>query len=200
MDVPVLVVYESQGDDVNDTKNERLVQPKTTTNNVFTVQATETPNPFIFRAFSPDMREEYHLNGQKEQQVQPTKGLLRTETMKITSSSSKLYHVNLYVLNKAGQKVKVQVVWDEKIGPETLEINEGEAQNISKEIYTSPNQLQNYEFQIHEYGTNKNLLINGHSSFTLTPTDDAHTVTVIEITPSSEDEGGKPQGQGKGVC
>lgn len=44
----------------------------------------------------------------------------------------------------------------------------------------------------------KALLINGHSSFTLTPTDDPHTVTMIEITPSLEDVdgGGKPQGQG----
>ena len=197
MDIPVLIVYEPQGDDVNDTRNERLVQPHTTTTTVFTVQSTEKPNPFVFRAFSPDMREEYHLNGQKEQQLQPTTdGISRTESLKITSSTSKLYHVNLYVLNKAGQKVKVQVVWDEKVGPETLEIPEGEAQNITKEIYTSPNELPNYEFQIHEYGTDKNLLINGHSSFTLTPTDDAHAVTMIEITPSPEDEGGQPQGQG----
>ena len=88
-------------------------------------------------------------------QVQPAEGMQPVQPIKITNAQSKLYYVNLYVVNKAGQKVKVQVVWDEKVGPETLEIGEGEAQNISKEIYTSPNQLPNYEFQIHEYGTNK---------------------------------------------
>ena len=70
MDVPVLIVYQShEGDDVNDTRNERLVQARETMNNVFTVQSTVAPNPFVFRAFSPDMRTEYHLNGQKELQV-----------------------------------------------------------------------------------------------------------------------------------
>jgi hypothetical protein len=196
MDTPVLLVYTSPNDNLNDTTNERVLQPHETMHTVFTVQATEAPPPFTFKAFSTDMKEQLVINGQPEVSAAPSSSYNRPMLLEINSASAKLYYVNLYVLNKAGQKVTVQVVWDERVGPETLEIDEGEAKNISKSIATSPNQLPNYEFQIHEYGSNKNLLINGHPSYTLTPNEDSHAVTMIEITPSPESDGGKPVGQG----
>ena len=200
MDTSVLVVYTSPNDNLNDTTNERVLKSHEMMHTSFTVQAMQTPPPFTFKAFTTDMKEQLVINGHPEVSYTPLSGSSSNSNkpilMEINSASAKLYYVNLYVLNKAGQKVTVQVVWDEKVGPETLEIDEGEAKNISKSISTSPNQLPNYEFQIHEYGSNKNLLINGHPSYTLTPNEDSHAVTMIEITPSTENDGGKPVGQG----
>uniref|UniRef100_A0A7M5VBW7 Uncharacterized protein n=1 Tax=Clytia hemisphaerica TaxID=252671 RepID=A0A7M5VBW7_9CNID len=192
MEVPVYLTNDIPNG-VNDTTKSRLIQPHSSVDVRLGVRMMDMIQPFTFKASDVNRKEQLHLNGRKEYLAYPMPSQGEPGQVKITSPTSKLYHVNLFVLNKAGQKVTVQVVWDEQV--ETLEINEGEAKNITKEIYTSPNQLPNYEFQIHEYGTDKNLLINGHPKFTLTPSDDAHAVTMIEITPSPESEGGKPQGQ-----
>lgn len=197
LNVPVLLTWTSD-DQLNGTTNERLVPEDGTQHVSFVVNSVGPPSPITFKVFSTDMKEQYLIGGQNETSLIPSQDFRSPETLLITNGVLKPYYVNLVVANEAGQKVTVEVMWDENTEPQTIDIENRETGNVSRRIMTSTNQLPNYEFQIHEYGTDKNLLINGSPSFTLAPSSDPDTLTYIKITPSTDDEkklSGRPQAE-----
>ena len=103
------------------------------------------------------------------------------ETTKV-KPGAQTYYINLSVTNNAGKKVTL--VWSENDSPKTRDIENGQSLNLTKTIQALPEELPSYEFQVHEYGTQTNLLINGERSFTLVPSDDADSVSYIVISAS----------------
>ena len=92
----------------------------------------------------------------------------------------KLY-ANLHVSNNAGKKVTL--VWSEDDSPMTQDIDNGESVDIKKSI-DSPGGAKkpSYDFQVREYDTNNNLLINGQQTYTIQPTEEETNVQYIEIS------------------
>ena len=82
--------------------------------------------------------------------------------------------------NDAGKKVTL--VWSEDDSPQTRDIENQNVANLTKRIVMQDDLLPLYEFQVHEFGTNRNLLINGQQIFTVTPSDDPESMTYIDIT------------------
>ena len=94
------------------------------------------------------------------------------------------YYINLEVSNNAGKKVTL--VWSENDSPKTQDIENGERTNLSKIITTPEKELPSYDFQVHEFGSTNDLLINGQNVFTLTPSADPTEITYIAITSARE--------------
>lgn len=87
---------------------------------------------------------------------------------------------NLHVTNDAGKKVTL--VWSEDDSPKTQDIEDGKSVYISKSLDKSAETKPSYAFQVHEYGTDNTLLINGQSEFSVIPSEKQEAVQNIEIT------------------
>ncbi len=87
---------------------------------------------------------------------------------------------NLHVTNDAGKKVTL--VWSEDDSPKTQDIDNGQSVDISKSVESAAEKRPSYLFQVHEYGTQNNLLINGQQTFNVEPAEDPHNVQYIEIS------------------
>lgn len=64
------------------------------------------------------------------------------------------------------------MVWSEDDSPQTRDIEDGQTVNLTKTIHSSANDLNEYEFKVHEFDTNNNLLINGAEAFTIKASND----------------------------
>ena len=95
----------------------------------------------------------------------------------------KLY-ANLHVGNHAGKKVTL--VWSEDDSPITRDMVDGESIDILKTVDSAKSvdgKTPSYEFQVREFDTGNNLMINGQKTYTVTTSEDPNNIQFIEIAP-----------------
>ena len=90
---------------------------------------------------------------------------------------------NLHIGNYAGKKVTL--VWSEEDSPKSRDIEDGESVDIRKTIPAGEGGVAgkpSYDFQVREYDTGNNLMINGENTYTVTTSDDPQSIQFVEIT------------------
>lgn len=98
----------------------------------------------------------------------------------------KLY-ANLHVGNRAGKKVTL--VWSEEDSPKTRDMADGETIDIIKTFSADKSKdgkMPSYDFQVREFDTGNNLMINGQKTYTVKTSDDPNNVEFIEIAPGGK--------------
>ena len=178
VDKPVLFLFAG-----NEKIGEREIPANSIQTADFISSATSEPNKITFTAFLMDGKHQLLLNNKLKLSLIPdvTKNVSQVV---ITDPKGKVFYVNLQVTNEAGKKVTL--VWSEDDSPQTRDIDNLGAANLTKKIIMSDDLLPLYEFQVHEFGTNRNLLINRQQIFTVTPSDDPESMTYIDITQSGK--------------
>lgn len=175
---PVWLVYAENGH-----PGEREIPANSVqTAEFITTSASPPEKDVVFKVYSYDRKVQHLINNNQEAIIPPSTERKETSLI-ITDSQQKVLYINLHVTNNAGKKVTL--VWSEDDSPKTEDIENEASRNLTKIIRTSDDRLPEYEFQVHEFGTNRNLLINGQQTFTITPSDDEEAVTYINISPSS---------------
>lgn len=92
---------------------------------------------------------------------------------------------NLHIGNHAGKKVTL--VWSEDDSPKTRELIDGESVDIIKTLDADKEgRMPSYEFQVREYDTGNNLMINGQKTYTVIPSEDQNNIQFIEISPGGQ--------------
>ena len=172
----VLLVYKENGFD-----RERQIPANSVQYAEIVTTSESQPQEVTFKVFTKDRSRQLLLNNEKQIVIKPMMDKVTT-VLEVGDPILKIYYINLHITNNAGKKVTL--VWNENTSPQTQDIESGKAANLTKMIRIADDNLPQYEFQVHEFGTNKNLLINGKGSFTLMPSSDPASVSYIELTPS----------------
>lgn len=176
VDKPVLFLFAG-----NEKIGEREIPANSIQTADFISSAVADPKKITFSAYLMDKKHQLLLNNKLKFSMMPELTKNITDVV-ITDPKGKVFYVNLQVINEAGKKVTL--VWSEDDSPQTRDIENMDIANLTKKIIMSDDLLPLYEFQVHEFGSNRNLLINGQQIFTVTPSDDPESMTYIEITQS----------------
>ena len=179
VDRPIILTYTD-----GEKTNERIIPASSIQTASFITTSLTQPDALIFTAVSENKTSYLLINGNWEFRIFPNLTKFMT-VLEVTDPNHNIFYINLEVNNNAGKKVTL--VWSEDDSPQTRDIEDGQTVNLTKTIHSSTSDLNEYEFKVHEFDTNNNLLINGAEAFTIKPSNDPATRTYIRITPSGKD-------------
>ena len=178
IDRPIILTYTD-----GEKTNERIIPASSVQTASFITTSLTQPDALIFTAVSEN-KTSLLINGNPEFRIFPNLTKFMT-VLEVTDPNQNIFYINLEVNNNAGKKVTL--VWSEDDSPQTRDIEDGQTVNLTKTIHSSANDLNEYEFKVHEFDTNNNLLINGAEAFTIKASNDPATRTYIRITSSGKD-------------
>ena len=179
IDRPIILTYTD-----GEKTNERIIPASSVQTASFITTSLTQPDALIFTAVSENKTSSLLINGKPEFRIFPNLTKFMT-VLEVTDPNQNIFYINLEVNNNAGKKVTL--VWSEDDSPQTRDIEDGQTVNLTKTIHSSANDLNEYEFKVHEFDTNNNLLINGAEAFTIKASNDPATRTYIRITSSGKD-------------